>query len=212
MMTETQKWPDLKINGVGKATGGRYGDVLIDGVCRVAGDLQADRFKANGKLKVYGHLQAHEMRVDGIVHIEGGIGGEHFVMNGMFKATGDCELERLEAVGGFSTDGMLNAGRVNIWLQTQSKVKEIGGESIRVRRQTTFRNSKLWRWMMPKLVPELQTELIEGDDIDLENTVADVVRGNRVTIGPGCTIGRVEYRTELKTHKTAKIEKEEKLG
>ncbi|MBB6674977.1 hypothetical protein [Cohnella nanjingensis] len=211
-MKEEQKWPDLKINGVGNATGGRYGAVLIDGVCKVTGDLRANTFKANGKLKVNGHLQADDMRIDGIIDINGGIGGEHLQVNGLFKASGNCELERLEAVGGFSIGGLLNAGTIDIWMQAQGKVKEIGGESIQVRRQATFRNSKLWRWMMPKLVPELHTDTIEGDDIDLENTVAGVVRGNRVTIGPGCTIGRVEYRTELHVHKTAKIGKEEKLG
>lgn len=30
----------------------------------------------------------------------------------------------------------------------------------------------------------LQTSIIEGDDIYLEHTIAEVVRGNNVTIGP----------------------------
>ena len=38
---------------------------------------------------------------------------------------------------------------------------------------------------------------IEGDDVDLEYTEADVVRGRRVRIGEGCSIGRVEYSESL---------------
>ena len=38
---------------------------------------------------------------------------------------------------------------------------------------------------------------IEGDDVDLEYTQADVVRGRRVRIGEGCSIGRVEYSESL---------------
>lgn len=41
--------------------------------------------------------------------------------------------------------------------------------------------------------------MIEGDDIYLENTKADIVRGNKVKIGPGCQIGVVEYRDDF-TH------------
>ena len=37
----------------------------------------------------------------------------------------------------------------------------------------------------------------EGDDVVLEYTQADVVRGRRVRIGEGCSIGRVEYSESL---------------
>jgi len=39
--------------------------------------------------------------------------------------------------------------------------------------------------------------LIEADEISLEATVAKMVRGKRVTIGPGCRIDQVEYTESL---------------
>ena len=50
-----------------------------------------------------------------------------------------------------------------------------------------------------KEVGSLAAKVIEGDDIYLENTTADMVRGNKVKIGPGCQIGVVEYRDDF-TH------------
>ena len=38
---------------------------------------------------------------------------------------------------------------------------------------------------------------IEGDDIELENVEAEIVRGKYVRIGHGCRIGTVEYGENL---------------
>jgi hypothetical protein len=38
---------------------------------------------------------------------------------------------------------------------------------------------------------------ITGDTVTLEGTHAKLVKGKRVTIGPECTIDRVEYTTSL---------------
>jgi ribosomal protein L13E len=47
---------------------------------------------------------------------------------------------------------------------------------------------------------------ITGQDIYLENTVAEKVEGNKVTIGPGCTISEVKA-AELEVHKNSKVGK-----
>jgi hypothetical protein len=52
--------------------------------------------------------------------------------------------------------------------------------------------------------------VIEGDDIYLENTVAEIVRGNSVEIGPGCTIGLVEYANKFSKDKDSTVKKETK--
>jgi hypothetical protein len=54
--------------------------------------------------------------------------------------------------------------------------------------------------------------MIEGDFIDLEYTTADIIRGNIVIIGPGCNVGRIEYRDQITVHPEAKVGKVEKIG
>lgn len=77
-------------------------------------------------------------------------------------------------------------------------------------------NSGVWSKMLSGIIPKLRSELrartIEGDFIDLEYTIADVIRGNIVIVGPGCTIERIEYRDQITVHPEAKVGKVEKIS
>jgi cytoskeletal protein CcmA (bactofilin family) len=221
--------PDLHINGVATAPGGHYERVQIEGVGKVEGDVQAAEFHLNGmatvrgelnaktlnaigKLKVEGRTSAGMTHMEGVAVIRGSLTGERLTLKGMLHVQGDCEFERLDAEGGFDIEGLLNAGFVDIRLYGRGKTREIGCDSIQVRK--IARNH--WKQMLQKMFgtwgPGLEAGTIEGDDIDLEHTTASMVRGNRVTLGPGCRIGRVEYRTELRKHPDAKVGEEMKTG
>ena len=58
---------------------------------------------------------------------------------------------------------------------------------------------------------ELSCNLIEGDNVYLENTIAKTVRGNNVTIGPGCKIELVEYKNNLKMDDEVKVSTHKKM-
>lgn len=226
---ETNLFSDLIVNGVSGASGGQYNNVKIDGVGRVSGsiiarhfngnghmrlnaDLTATEMDCNGVMNVKGNLQFGNMKADGMLTIGGGVSGESCVLSGMMNIKGDCELERFTGVGGFNVGGLLSAGQLEFCLQGQGKASEIGVESIVIRQENKGAWSKLWSGIIPKLKPELQVGIIEGDFIDLEFTTADIVRGNVVKIGQGCSIGRVEYRSKLTVYPGAKVMKEEKIS
>jgi hypothetical protein len=226
---EPTKKPNLMINGVSHAGGGIYGKVNIDGVGTISGNLISDTFDTNGMTKVHGNLLTEHLDCDGMFKVEGELSagkswidgrmnvfgafrGEQIKLNGILNVGGDCEFEVADLEGAFDVKGLLNAGQMNIRLHGHGKAREIGVESIQVRQASKSVWNKLWRWMLPKFSPELEAKTIEGDDIDLEYTYADVVRGNRVIIGKGCVIGKVEYGTELRRHPAAKIDQEVKTG
>ncbi|RED57253.1 hypothetical protein [Cohnella lupini] len=221
--------PNLLISGVSDAGGGDYEKVKIDGVgtikgsiaavnfdtngmTKVLGDLRANIMDCDGMIKVDGHLTAGKSVVDGTLKVKGSLKAESLAVNGFLRIDGDCESEVLDLEGSFEVQGLLNAGRLNAVLQWKGEAREIGVEFIKVRRTSKASWNKLWRWIMPKAVPGLKASVIEGDDIDLEYTEADIVRGNRIRIGKGCKIGLVEYRTELNAVSGAKIGKEVKTG
>ncbi len=60
-------------------------------------------------------------------------------------------------------------------------------------------------------VGNLQTSIVEGDDIYLEHTIAEVVRGNNVTIGPGCEISVVEYHTSFNQKGNAVVKEHKQI-
>ncbi|MEK3792760.1 hypothetical protein MKX42_13610 [Paenibacillus sp. FSL R7-0204] len=226
---EKNELPDLVMDGVNTAAGGRYHSVNINGVSKIngalhahtyscdgvmkqKGDLTADELEMNGTLNLKGNLQVGEMKLNGVVNGEGSLRGERCVMDGMLKLKGDCELEELTGEGVFTVGGLLSAGRIEFGLQGQSEAGEIGVESLVIRKKGNAAWGRLLGGMIPKLKIGLRAKLIEGDTLDLEYTSADVVRGGTVIIGQGCSIGRVEYRSGLTVHPGAQVGKEEKIG
>jgi cytoskeletal protein CcmA (bactofilin family) len=157
-------------------------------------------------------LQAGKSLVDGTLKVKGSLRAEQLSVNGFLRVEGNCEVEVFDVDGSFEVKGLLNAGRLNAVLHWKCEAEDIGVEFIKVRRKSTRSWSKLWNWIVPKSASGLKANHIEGDDIDLEYTEAEVVRGNRIRIGKGCKIGTVEYRTELQAVSGAKIGKEVKTG
>lgn len=226
---EKNELPDLVMDGVNTAAGGRYHSVNINGVSKINGalsthtyncdgvmkqngDLAAEELEMNGTLNLKGNLQVGGMKLNGVVNGDGSLRGERCVMDGMLKLKGNCELEELTGEGVFTVGGLLSAGRIEFGLQGHSEVGEIGVESLVIRKKSNAAWGRLLGGMIPKLKIGLRAKLIEGDTLDLEYTSADVVRGGTVIIGQGCSIGRVEYRTGLTVHPGAQVGKEEKIG
>ncbi|MCM3627876.1 polymer-forming cytoskeletal protein [Paenibacillus glycanilyticus] len=216
----------LIITGIGKSYGGDVHTAKIEGLGKIEGDIHCYEFQINGRGEVQGSLRAatasvngmgnirgdvraNKFNLEGKLTIDGNLTGEQLRMNGMVTVKGNCETETFEANGRMDI-GMLNAGQIKLTLQGSSHINEIGGEEIQIRKQP---GSILEKWL--KSVPgpfgnKLNAGIIEGDNIYLEHTIADVVRGGDVKIGPGCTIGSVEYKQSLDVHGSSKIIKSAK--
>ncbi|MCM3128255.1 polymer-forming cytoskeletal protein [Paenibacillus provencensis] len=193
----------VSLNGALKCN--RY---VVNGISKVDGDVSAEVIIVNGTSKAKGNVRANRTRVDGVFSIRGQLETESLAVNGRASLGGkliassvevagtlsadqDVECEKFEVQGGFKIHGLLNAGDVDIMLHLGCEAEDIGGERIHVRRD---RKVKFLDGFVPGLAPKLKAKLIEGDDIYLEQTYAQTVRGNRVVIGPGCQIGLVEYK------------------
>jgi cytoskeletal protein CcmA (bactofilin family) len=103
-------------------------------------------------------------------------------------------------MGGFTMGGLLYADSININLHYRCKVREIGGEKIEVKVGREFQLLRIIKSLfIPKGFhePQLETDIIEGDEINLGQTKAEVVRGNNITIGKNCDIDLVEYRNSF---------------
>ncbi|MEK3670551.1 hypothetical protein [Paenibacillus sp. FSL R10-2771] len=226
---EKNELPDLQMDGVNTAAGGKYNKVNIngvskingalsahtykcDGVMKMNGDLTAEEMEINGNFRLKGNLQAGVMKLNGVLTGDGNLRGERCELDGMLKLMGNCEVEELIGEGVFTVGGLLSAGRIEFGLHGLAEAGEIGVESLIIRKTGSAAWGRLLGGIIPKFKLELRAKLIEGDYIDLEYTTADVVRGGIVIIGEGCSIGRVEYRTGLTVHPGARVEKEEKNG
>lgn len=214
---------DLKINGHGSSTGGKYNSVVINGNGSINGDMEciylringqgnikgnakAESFKINGNSSIKGNLESEKVKVNGMAHIEGNLSVEDAETYGNINVGGDCNAEMFRVDGMFAVEGLLNAGELKLNLHGPSRAREIGGEKITVKRMGRFGLRGLKNFIWPHGHDKgLNADVIEGDDVYLENTQAKVVRGNNVELGPDCEIELVEYNETFKQDEKAEV-------
>ncbi|MBM7693403.1 cytoskeletal protein CcmA (bactofilin family) [Peribacillus deserti] len=173
-------------------------EVTVNGKADVQGNLTTKEIVINGKADVTGNIQASDIQIHGNLNIEGNVAADDFVSKGKTTIEGNCEAEDFTSKGIIHISKMLNADSIEIKLNADSYIKEIGGEEIKIRRESMANGlGKLISFLANPKSSTFTSDLIEGDEIYVEFTTAEIVRGNEVQIGPGCTIRRVEYRDEL---------------
>ena len=184
----------------------KTGSVKIMGEADVRGDLAAAETLVMGTMMVGKNASLKKIKVFGLLEVGEKLSGDEATIKGSIAVKGDVEYENFDSSGGFTIRGLLTADKVKIALRFgQSSAEEIGGGKIIVKRK---KNSIL---PFGKEEGTLTAKVIEGDDIYLENTTAEVVRGNTVKIGPGCQIGLIEYTTELKNDASSTIKTKTKV-
>ena len=231
---------NLIINGSGSYPGGRYDKVSIRGEGTIVNDVESSTFHVygtseavenlkTGSVKVFGEAEikqnmeaedtlimgtmmvggnAHlkKIKILGLLEVGERLTGDEANIKGSIAVNGDVEYETFDSSGGFEIKGLLTADTIKVGLRFgQSSAEEIGGGKITVKKRSNT--------LLPfgKEVGSLVAKVIEGDDIYLENTTADMVRGNKVKIGPGCQIGVVEYREDFTHDPKATIKTKTKI-
>jgi cytoskeletal protein CcmA (bactofilin family) len=217
----------VSISGSGEVTGDvEAGQITISGAAKMAGNVKAAVVKSSGALKIEGGLEAGEFsssgsakvtgraRIDtldasGSVRIDGDLSGGKVSVSGRATFGGDVEVEQFRSSGSLATGGLLNADRIGVVLGGDARARELGGGEVHV--MAGGRGRGLLNWYRPA-VASLEAETVEGDDIYLEATRAATVRGRRVAIGPGCTIGKLEYSESLHIDADARVDTPQYTG
>lgn len=200
---------NLNIVGTSSVSGGSYANVRIMGVLTVLGDLDAAKIKVVGsmssrnaincdKIKVMGNAGVGNLKINqsglviGVLDAQN-IVSEQFEVLGVVNCEEAFESGSLTVSGAMTVEGLLNVEAVVIKSRHTSRIKEMGGKTIKV--SPAFATIK----------HILKTETIEFDEVDLEWTKAELVRGRNVTIGANCVIDVVEYTDNLIHHPGARI-------
>jgi len=213
-------YKNVKIDGMAKVSG----DVdcqqfTCNGTVGISGLLHAESMNIHGTVKVEGPVTLDEMVIDGMGTFKDHVDCRSVVINGrgsmektlksdsvqvggMLKTKGDVQCDHFSVKGQFNIEGLLNADQVDIKLSLPCAAHEIGGGHIVVRK---WKNLRFWEQLQHGFSIRLKVNMIEGDHIDLEYTESDIVRGNDVSIGPGCTIRLVEYKNTIHQDLEAKI-------
>lgn len=209
---------DISIIGDGSSSGGVYGKVKVVGDSSFNDNLFCDQFKCTGTSVIHGSLESTDIKITGTLTLkdraaadnedqEGHYASnlyakaEHMKVVGELHVSGDCQVEDMKLNGRFTIAGMLSAEQMTLKIMGPSEVREMGGSIISVKSG----KGKLFEGLFSGQKSVLKAGMIEGDDIELEYTEAEVVRGDKIKIGPGCRIGTVEYRSSLQIHPLSEV-------
>ena len=184
---------DLKISGASTMPGGEYAGVSISGAGKIKGNLRCARLHCSGAAKILGDVDCTgEIRSTGCLEA-GRVHCRAFTSSGSFRISGDLEAETAVLTGAAEIGGLLNAETVEISANRAVHIRAIGGSSIRILRKDASAFFGLFRAGSGCA----RVGSIEGDEIELEDVEAEIVRGRNVRIGEGCRIGCVEYSGTL---------------
>jgi len=170
--------------------------------------------RALGALDVRGRLEARKLTVTGACEVGGDVLVDEVRTLGLLECQ-SAETSSFRVRGAVEINGLLTGDLVELHLGgLDSRVKEIGGERVEVWRHSFGKRNPLVKrlgWMCsPGLRASLRASTVEADDVALENTRAEAVRGKRVWIGAGCEIDEVEYEESLTVHPKAVVGKRTK--
>ncbi|WP_308636169.1 hypothetical protein [Paenibacillus silvisoli] len=226
----TMNRPDFAISGIGNTGGGEFHRVELEGVSKVDGSLDChsfsmngmatvkgsvraeERFKASGTLTVDGSVQAAVMQLEGHIKVRGGLRCDHYQINGYMKVYGDCMAFQCQVKGAMNVGGVLSADRLEIDLDGPVRAEIIRCRELRMKHGGSSSIKRLLHSILPaNWQAHMRADRIEGDDLELKETTAALVRGRRVSIGAGSVIDRVEYETELIVHPDAVVRNRAKV-
>ncbi len=207
---------ELRIAGAGKVEGRvRAREIVVSGSTTFSDSVYGDEMRVSGSARIDGRVEVKELKCSGSLKVNGGISSQYLKSAGHLHVGGDVAAEIFKASGGFHIEGLLSADRVEINLGGRCTAREIGGEKIIVRRGGWREKGILFDGLIKLFTgggsEELRAQLIEGDEVYLEDTTAEIVRGKAVEIGPGCRIGTVEYSASLKVANDAVVRNKSKV-
>jgi cytoskeletal protein CcmA (bactofilin family) len=219
----------VRINGDATITGDlECREIVCNGRVKVTGNVKAKLIRINGegslegrveagKIKVYGQTtigndaQIKNASIYGEVKIKGRATFDEIHLKGGLQVAGDCEAEEFKVHGAFTIQGLLNVGTADIVPYGDCKAPEIGGEKITVRKANRPFGIIKWFKLFTQYEAEVVTDMMEGDDLELETANIKVVRGNRVKLGKSTAIQLVEYRDHFEKHEQAEVKETVKI-
>lgn len=197
---------DLSINGAGTVTGGvDCVTYTVNGAGVLQGDLVAQTAVFNGSGTVNGSAQVGSLTVNGdgsvrdgagigaltvkgSLTVGGGFAGRTVDVRGRMKVGGDFTCDSLTGECQLDIAGALVSPVIDIRVYSDCRATRISGDSVRI-----AEGKALGSILSVFGRQEFTVTEVVGTTVHLEHVVASVVRGENVTLGEGCRVGRVEY-------------------
>ena len=185
-----------KIKGVRSLGGGKYEELVIDGVVTANGDLEVESLDVDGVVTINGKVDSKSfVKVDGVVTLNDKPRAKTVDVDGVVTIHGNVEADKVKI------DGVVNAkGQVSADLVESHGVfsaEEVVGDKVIIHCDEKKNISGLFRFgrHVRKDLPKVGT--IEATEIDVDGIRVDNVNGHNIVIGPSCIVENVDCTGRL---------------
>ena len=195
-----------RIDGVVTCQGGVYGNLSIDGVCRIEGDLEAESLDIDGVCTCTGNVSARVFDCDGVLTVQGNLRVGKADVDGVVTVEGDkIEADEIKCVGVVNVTGEISADIINA--NGKINAEAIVGDHITIRSYWKHGFAKLFIWIGERFSEKNLSvvDLIEGTTVELRGVRAKSVNGHDVSIGRNCEIERVDASGRLYIDPTSRV-------
>lgn len=191
---------EFKVNGSADIVGSALiSEGKINGICNLNGHTTVGELKVNGSVNCKGVLKSQYIKINGMLDVKDKVATNEMKVNGSINVEGSVETEDFVSNGKFCIKGMLNSDTIRISPRGKSKVEEIGCRRLDMQQESISGILGLFISATGE-TGSLEADSIEGDMLRLINTTAKIVRGDKIVIGEGCNIDRVEYTGQIRIH------------
>lgn len=169
--------------------------IKISGVGRFNGTVKSKELRISGDGHFNGDIKGETIKISGDSNVKGNVSFSNMKISGGVEIQGDCEGNEFIGRGAGTIGGLLSADKIDLKVADTWKIKEIGGEEIKVTKENI--KKFLFLTFVFRNKGKLVCDSIEGDNINLEYTECNIVRGHNIIIGEGCSIKKIEYSGNL---------------
>ena len=188
-----------KIGGVSTIGGGKYDELVVDGVITANGDLEAESISVDGVVTVNGKLESRSfIRINGVVTVNGGLRAELVDVDGVITIKKDVEADHVKINGVVSAKAQISADLVEG--RGMISAEEIVGEKVILHCEEKKR-----RLFFSRKGQKPWVRIIEATEIDVDGIQCQNLNGHNIVIGPQCIVENVDCSGKLSIAPEAQV-------
>lgn len=164
-------------------------------------NVATSKLKVSGDCTIGGYCQANQVNNLGSLRVRN-IQADHIQSSGYLSVAQEATTRSLYAEGAVRINRLIAKETIELRLGNRCTVK-----SMKCSGTITIRSSSMLLNFLMRPFHKLTCGTIEGTAITLYRTTAELVCGEDIIIGAGCTIREVRYSKCLTVDPTSKVDK-----
>lgn len=188
----------LKLEGVGRVSGGEYDSIKLEGVSSCSDNIKAENIEIEGVFTCGGEVEAGRLHCQGVADFKSNIRARQLIVSGVFniKEGAKLEAEQINCEGVIRTKGEIYADVLRA--DGCISANEVYGDNIII--ETHFPVNRIVKLFKTS---KSDIKLIEATTIKISGVTAETVNGTDITIGPNCKVNSVDCSGTLYVDSTS---------